>query len=194
MYVTGKNRYDNYTSRYDVYLFTLRDYTEVLLDKFKGRYLERSDMPVHSGYLLEFVDTDSAKQFIAGIATKSDNVKEFVTAYELPHLEGNELPLYATIADGIDIVYIGLSKYPEVLDKYLKNIEKFTVSFNKGDGTGEMQDVAVVGGSTYTVPNSTFTAPGSKHFNNWIDKDNNLYVVGDKIKITGDINLTAQYV
>lgn len=119
MYVTGKGRYNNYTSRYDVYLFTLRDWSEVLLDKFNGQYVERSDMPIHSGYLLEFVDIDAAKEYIKSIK-ESDKTTGSITTYVLPHLEGNTHPLYATIADGVNVVYVGLSDYPEALDKFIE--------------------------------------------------------------------------
>lgn len=118
MYITGQHRYDNYTSRYDVYLFTLRDYTEVLLDKFGGSYLERSDMPIHSGYLLQFADCEKAKEFITNIS-KSHKESGVITTYVLPHLEGNDLPVYATTADNTDVVYIGLSEYSEALNQYV---------------------------------------------------------------------------
>lgn len=117
MYVTGKHRYDNYTSRYDVYLFTLRDWTEVMIDKYQGRYIDRSDMPLHTGYLMEFVGKiDEAVAFIKSIAESVTEVSEDVTTFVLPHLEGNELPIYATVAKDIDYIYVGMSEYPEALD------------------------------------------------------------------------------
>lgn len=194
MYIIGKHRYDNYTSRYDVYLFTLRDYVEVLLDKFKGSYLERSDMPVHSGYLLKFVDIDSAKNFIKGISTSSTDLDKGVVTYVLPHLEGNDLPVYATTVDGLNIVYIGLSDYPDALDEYNTNSNdvKVTISFSAGDGTGTMNDVTVNSGDKYTLPSSTFTPPESKVFSKWNDGESD-HNVGDKITITKNTTFTAIY-
>ena len=49
------NRYKNYTKRGEVYLFTLKDYCEIMLIKqFGGCYLVRKDMPMKDGYLMEF--------------------------------------------------------------------------------------------------------------------------------------------
>lgn len=116
-YITGKGRYDNYTSRYDVYLFTLRDYVELLLRRYNGRYINRSDMPIHSGYLLEFVDIDKATEFILA-ASESHEDDGDITTYVLPHTDGNELPVYATTKKGVNAVYIGLSEYKEALDRF----------------------------------------------------------------------------
>jgi hypothetical protein len=113
MYIEGKDRYKNYTSRSDVYLFTLRDYVEMLLEKFKGTYIERSDMPIHSGYLLEFVDYDLAVEFIS-VAAESSETELDTTTYVLPHTDGNELPVYATTKANTNMVYIGLSEFQNV--------------------------------------------------------------------------------
>lgn len=49
------NRYKNYTKRGEVYLFTLKDYCEIMMIKqFGGCYLVRKDMPMKDGYLMEF--------------------------------------------------------------------------------------------------------------------------------------------
>ena len=49
------NRYKNYTKRGEVYLFTLKDYCEIMLIKqFGGCYLVRKDMPMKAGYLMQF--------------------------------------------------------------------------------------------------------------------------------------------
>lgn len=120
MYIPGKGRYKDYTSRYDVYLFTLRDYTEMIIDMFGGTYIERSDMPIHSGYLLKFVDAEGAIEFVKSNSISSETTED-VTTYVLPHTDGNNLPVYATSMKDLNVIYIGLSEYPDALDSLKKN-------------------------------------------------------------------------
>lgn len=77
------NRYKNYTSRGDVYLFTLRDYCEIMMIKqFGGTYLVRKDMPLKDGYLMEFpVDqVDRVIAFVKGEDTNAVDNGSLVTA------------------------------------------------------------------------------------------------------------------
>lgn len=166
MYITGKGRYDAYTTRSSVYLFTLRDYVEVLLDKFGGRQITRKDMPIKAGYLLEFVNFNDAKAFISGIAESSSASGE-VTTYVLPHLEGNTLPLYATTSEFTPVVYIGLSAYPEALDDIKANT--VTLTFDKNGGTGTAPDPVIVEpGTEVTAPGvGEMVAPTDKTFGGW---------------------------
>lgn len=184
MYIPGENRYDNYTSRFDVYLFTLRDYCEMLLDRFGGSYIERSDMPIHSGFLLKFVDHDAAVQFLESIK-ESSTTSDRITKYVLPHTDGNTLSVYATAATYTDVVYIGLSEYAEAIDRYIP--ELITLSFDKNSGTGTMADIQAVLGETITVPASTFTAPSGKSFSKWntnASGTGDSYAVGDTVDVT----------
>lgn len=48
------NRYKLYTQRNEVYLFTLRDYCEMLMKIFGGTMLVRDDMPIKGGYLMAY--------------------------------------------------------------------------------------------------------------------------------------------
>lgn len=67
------NRYKNYTSRGDVYLFTLRDYCEIMMIKqFGGTYLIRKDMPMKDGYLMEF-PADQVDRVIAFVKGEDAN-------------------------------------------------------------------------------------------------------------------------
>ena len=72
---------------------------------------------------------------------------------------------------------------------------KYTVSFDKGDGTGSMDDVEVRGGSTYTLPASSFTAPTEKGFDGWLcSVDDLVYAAGAEYTMTdANTTFTAQY-
>ena len=65
-----------------------------------------------------------------------------------------------------------------------------TITFDKGEGTGEMQAVTVDKGSEYTLPESTFKAPANKEFKAWevngIEK-----AKGDVIAVDEDITVKA---
>lgn len=76
------------------------------------------------------------------------------------------------------------------LDKFPS--EKCTVSFNAGDGSGEMESVEVEKGSKYTLPDSDFTAPEGKVFRCW-SIDGASYGSGGKVDIKGDTVFTASY-
>jgi len=66
-------------------------------------------------------------------------------------------------------------------------VEKYTVSFDANGGTGTMAPVADVSGE-FTLPACTFTAPADKVFDKW-----DLGAVGDKISVTKDTTVTAQW-
>ena len=64
-----------------------------------------------------------------------------------------------------------------------------TVSFNAGDGSGEMQSVQVEHGEEYMLPRSTFTPPDGKEFLKWSGNRQPF----DKVTVTSDIEFTAYY-
>lgn len=69
------------------------------------------------------------------------------------------------------------------------NYPKCTVSFNAGDGSGEMQSVQVEYGEEYMLPRSTFTPPEGKEFLKWSGNRQPF----DKVTVTSDIEFTAYY-
>ncbi len=85
---------------------------------------------------------------------------------------------------------INITDNVEVTALY-KNIIK-TVTFDAGEGTGEMAPVNVNQGSEYTLPDSGFTAPANKEFKSWV-VDGVGKAAGDKITITGDVGIVAHY-
>lgn len=69
---------------------------------------------------------------------------------------------------------------------------KYTVSFLRGEGTGEMQSVEVNAGEEYTLPESTFTAPAGKEFKAWqVGTDTTERAVGYKFTVNADTEITA---
>ena len=64
----------------------------------------------------------------------------------------------------------------------------YKVSFNKGEGYGTMLSVQVENGNEYTLPENGFITPSGKIFEKW-DKG----YAGEKITVTGNVELTAQY-
>lgn len=62
----------------------------------------------------------------------------------------------------------------------------YTISFNAGDGFGEMSDSYVTGGTLFTLPDCTFTAPEGKVFDRW-DRG----AAGEQISVTENLTLTA---
>ena len=92
---------------------------------------------------------------------------------------------------------ITLSKNIELKATWIK--ENVTVSFNAGGGSGEMASVSVNPGE-YTLPECTFTAPGTKVFAGWSittqgqwGAQTQIKQVGEKITISDDIEITATW-
>ncbi|MBR4587158.1 MAG: hypothetical protein IKO30_02455, partial [Lachnospiraceae bacterium] len=64
--------------------------------------------------------------------------------------------------------------------------EEYTVSFSAGEGSGEMANVTVIEGNTYTLPECSFTAPEKYKFDKW-----DLGTPGTSIRVSGDITVRA---
>ena len=69
---------------------------------------------------------------------------------------------------------------------------KHTVSFDSNGGTGTMSSVPVATGNNYSLPVNKFTAPIDKAFAGW-NVNGTTYAVGDSIKVTGDVTVTAMW-
>ena len=65
-----------------------------------------------------------------------------------------------------------------------------TISFNAGAGTGTMQSVQVLEGSSYTLPACTFTAPAGKMFDCW-QVGEEYKLANEIITVDSDLTLTA---
>ena len=70
---------------------------------------------------------------------------------------------------------------------------KYVISFDAGDGTGEMADVSNIYGE-YTLPECTLTAPADKEFIGWKVNGQGLVLKPDaKINVASNITLVAQW-
>ena len=75
--------------------------------------------------------------------------------------------------------------------------DKKTVSFDPNGGTGDMQDVSVTTGSSYTLPQCGFEAPADKLFKEWSvatgEGDPSAAAPGDDIIVSADTVVAAQW-
>ena len=69
---------------------------------------------------------------------------------------------------------------------------KYEVSFDAGEGKGTMEAEEFVKGSTYNLPECTFTAPENKEFKAW-SVNGKEKAVGDVITINEDTEITATW-
>lgn len=69
---------------------------------------------------------------------------------------------------------------------------KYKVRFNPGEGKGTMDEEEFVKGSTYNLPECTFTAPENKEFKAW-SVNGKEKAVGDVITINEDTEITATW-
>ena len=70
----------------------------------------------------------------------------------------------------------------------------YRVHFSSGKGRGSMATDYAFSVDMYTMPQSNFTAPSGKEFDKWQVKDAAItYAAGQKVQLTGSINLIALY-
>ena len=81
----------------------------------------------------------------------------------------------------------------ENMDEELE-VVKLIVSFNANGGTGTMNSVTVNKGSSYALPQNTFTAPSGKEFEGWkVNGEGELLQPGASIKVSAAVELVAQW-
>ena len=66
------------------------------------------------------------------------------------------------------------------------------ISFSAGDGSGTMTGTSVVEGSSYVLPDCTFTAPEHKEFKCWLIGGNE-YQAGVPYTVNSDVTIIAVY-
>lgn len=71
----------------------------------------------------------------------------------------------------------------------------YSVSFKSGSwGTGSMDSQTVVAGSSFSIPDSSFTSWSSSYtFDGWKDAAGNTYKAGESVTPTSDLVLTARW-
>ncbi len=68
----------------------------------------------------------------------------------------------------------------------------YTVTFNRGTGSGTMSPEQVTSGSVYTFPECTFTPPSGKVFRGWLFSGK-VYHAGETITVSGNMQLYAEW-
>ena len=91
----------------------------------------------------------------------------------------------------------GGGTYPNRTVYFVFNVtqeaDTYTVSFDLNGGTGTMNPVTVNKNEEYTIPDCTATAPSGKEFSRWICDDSSQINPGDKITVTSNVILKAQW-
>ncbi|MBR3570343.1 MAG: InlB B-repeat-containing protein, partial [Oscillibacter sp.] len=72
-------------------------------------------------------------------------------------------------------------------------VETITVSYNAGEGSGEMQSNTATKGVAFQLPYSQFAAPADKTFKAWLAPGNVELRPGDWYVFSENVTLTAQY-
>ena len=105
-------------------------------------------------------------------------------------VSGNTLKL--NDADTNEVTYKYTARSPKFLEVTLnvKYKEQFTISFDPGDGSGQMVDVTIDAGETYVLPECGFTAPAEKEFKAW-EVGGAQKAVGDSITVNADTKVKA---
>ena len=121
--------------------------------------------------------------------------------YTLPNSDGFTPPENKEFAgwkvgDGSEVQAVG-TKIRVNEDTKLTAVykdQKVDITFNRGEGTGDMTKETVTKGSQYELPKPTFTPPADKEFAGWkVGNGNELKQPGTQIKVDGDTQLTAVY-
>lgn len=124
---------------------------DLTFEKEGWNKIDVSNVQVWGDYYIAFTKLDG--NLALGIDNKKENTMSyqmFNDAWDMPDTKGT---------------YMIGAKVEECSDK--ENKEKCTISFDKGDGNGNMADVKVEKGKEYTLPKCTFTAPEGKEFEAW---------------------------
>ena len=149
------NRYKLYTQRNEVYLFTLRDYCEMLMKIFGGTMLVRDDMPIKGGYLMAYPQ-ESINAISRFVKSESD------TAVDLGSLvKSSKVFLKSPISkdfegDGTTKNFAVASNLSAVVADYTLTVDNSTVALTlKEDKTGATFTGGSIDFATGTI---TFTA------------------------------------
>lgn len=124
---------------------------DLTFEKEGWNKIDVSNVQVWGDYYIAFTKLDG------NLALGIDNKKENTMSYQMFNDAWDEPDTKGTYMIG--------AKVEEYSDK--ENKEKCTISFDKGDGNGNMADVKVEKGKEYTLPECTFTAPEGKEFDAW---------------------------
>ena len=76
---------------------------------------------------------------------------------------------------------------------YSSNAKEYTVTFEHGDGSGEMPDMTAGYGEEITLPKCTFTAPEGQTFDYWSIPETEKKYEGDVYAVMADTVVTAMW-
>ena len=148
------NRYENYTTRGEVYLFTLKDYCEFMMIKqFGGSYIVRKGMALEDGYLMEFPADQVSRisAFVIGEGSAEggsvNDQKSYVTSSKI----FQTIPIQTTAEGNGEATIFQISSLPLV-----PSAEKFSAVKTDADGT-VTPAVVTVSGTTATLKISDAT-------------------------------------
>lgn len=147
---------------------------DLTFEKEGWNKIDVSNVQVWGDYYIAFTKLDG--NLALGIDNKKENTMSyqmFNDAWDVPDTKGT---------------YMIGAKVEECSDK--ENKEKCTISFDKGDGNGNMADVKVEKGKEYTLPKCTFTAPEGKEFEAW-DIEGTKKQANESIVVNKDTNIKA---
>ena len=160
-------------------------------------YLDISQIIIH-GYGTSKNRTFSKLE----VGTTTSNYAE-VTATGEGTMSGTATDQTITITPSSDIaedsyVAITLSGNINISSVVLVEAEtgtKYTVTYDKGEGTGTMSGEEYAEGKVFNLPACTFTAPEGKGFTGWLCSVNSVtYAAGDPYTMTATpTTFTAQY-
>lgn len=147
---------------------------DLTFEKEGWNKIDVSNVQVWGDYYIAFTKLDGK------LALGMDNKKENTTSYQMFN-DAWDVP------DTKGTYMIG-AKVEEYSDK--ENKEKCTISFDKGEGNGNMADVKVEKGKEYTLPECTFTAPEGKEFDAW-EIESTKKQAKESIVVNKDIKIKA---
>ena len=147
---------------------------DLTFEKEGWNKIDVSNVQVWGDYYIAFTKLDG------NLALGIDNKKENTMSYQMFNDAWDEPDTKGTYMIG--------AKVEEYSDK--ENKEKCTISFDKGDGNGNMADVKVEKGKEYTLPQCTFTAPDGKEFEAW-EIEGTKKQAKESIVVNKDTNIKA---
>lgn len=122
-------------------------------------------------------------------------------SYTLPE-SGFTAPSDAVVFNGWKIGDTGEIKQPGDVIKVTEDItlvanwsKLLTVTFDPGDGSGEIDSMTVVEGRNFELPENNFTAPEYREFDGWkLPGSTDILQPGNQVAVNEDTTITAQWI
>ena len=158
--------------------------------------LEIRDGKMPKGYdNLSFIAYYDAPYFIKGTASEPKDKKGNIISPIATPDETRMFDAWSTDIDGnnrINGTDLYLDKNITVLYANYRDRREFTVSFNPGSGSGNMDSFKIYEGKGFNAPPCSFYK-NNYLFDNWKGSDGATYNVGSYIVVNSDLTLTATW-